>query len=161
MLALRHEMWSGISETTKATWEMGAAIIEERAETPAYGTLDTHGYTVPLAAGACMGLALACPLFRESDGGKFLAYWTLMATTWPRHPCAVQPDVSFAVPALIGAMFDALSVRQGVLRRMAVTWLTWSDSHINRLARAFRAAKLALPAPLAAGGAAPPAPPGQ
>jgi hypothetical protein len=161
MLALRREMWSGVSETIKSTWEAGAAIIEERAETPSYGTLDAQGYTVPFAAGACLGLALACPSFRESDGGKFLAYWTLMATTWPRHPCAAQPDVSFAVPALIGAMFDALSVRQGVLRRMAVTWLTWSDSHINRLARSFRAAKLALPAPIAAGGAAPPAPPSQ
>jgi len=155
MLALRTSMWIGMSETVKSTWESGAAIIEERAETPSYGTLDTQGYAVPPAAGALLGLCLACPAFRASEGGKFLAYWTLMATTWPCHPCAAQPDSSYSVPALLGAMFDALSVRQGVLRRLAVTWLTWSNSHLHLLARAYRALKSALPAPLAAGDAPP------
>lgn len=41
---------------------------------------------------------------------------------------------------LMGELFDALTVRQGVLRELAVRWLKWSDSHIHRLARAWRQA---------------------
>ena len=142
MVSARAAMWEGIQHLTTSTWEDGVAIIEERAK-PTFHTLDTRGWHPPPGGTERIASTLSRRHFRESDGGKFLAYWTLMAVPWGRFACAAASRrcASFAgPPTLMGELFDALTVRQGVLREMAVRWLKWSDSHIHRLAHAWRQA---------------------
>ena len=142
MVSARAAMWEGVQHLTTSTWEDGVAIIEGRAK-PTFRTLDTRGWHPPPGAMERIASTLSRRHFRESDGGKFLAYWTLMAVPWGRFACAAASRrcASFAgPPTLMGELFDALTVRQGVLRELAVRWLKWSDSHIHRLARAWRQA---------------------
>ena len=63
---------------------------------------------------------------------------TLLATPWGRRACAAaaRRNESFnGPPTLMGELFDALTVRQGVLRELAARWLTWSNGHIHKIAR--------------------------
>jgi len=137
MVAMRRSMWTGIQELTMATWEAGVAIVECRGK-PTYRTLDARGWRPPKKATLHLSEALGESSFQESEGGKFLAYWTLLATPWGRRACAAaaRRNESFnGPPTLMGELFDALTVRQGVLRELAARWLTWSNGHIHKIAR--------------------------
>ena len=68
----------------------------------------------------------------------FLLYWTLSATPWPASAAHTPPgNPSFPIVESLGALFDALSVRPGLLRSWASLWLSWSHTHICLLAHIF------------------------
>jgi hypothetical protein len=70
------------------------------------------------------------------DGHRFIVYWLIMGATWPRYVTAARP-AEFAIAAALGALFDGLNVRPGLLRGMVNDWLTWSET-LLRLVAALR-----------------------
>ena len=49
---------------------------------------------------------------------------------------APPPALQYPAVAALGAVFDALNVRPGLLRSWAATWLSWSEERILALAAA-------------------------
>ena len=67
---------------------------------------------------------------------RFLLYWTLTAWPWPAAvACDAQPTAR-----ALGEVFDKVAVKHRWLRRLARTWLRWSEGAIIDLAAAWNAA---------------------
>jgi hypothetical protein len=71
-----------------------------------------------------------------SEEDRFLLYWTLTAWPWPAAvACDAQPTAR-----ALGEVFDKVAVKHRWLRRLARTWLRWSEGAIIDLAAAWNAA---------------------
>ena len=68
---------------------------------------------------------------------RFLVFWLLMCTPWPRFATLAGPEPLPAAAAL-GALFDALNVQPRRLRSWAREWLSWSEAHLLTLAGVWR-----------------------
>ena len=67
------------------------------------------------------------------DWHRFLVYWMVTGTTWPRYVTVARP-AEFAVAAALGALFDGLNVRPGSLNQMITEWLAWSETTLRLIA---------------------------
>ena len=87
---------------------------------------------------------------------SFLLYWMLSAVPWPQFvTLAPPPALQYPAVAALGAVFDALNVRPGLLRSWAATWLSWSEERILALAAARGGRRVAATPPRPSNAASP------
>ena len=108
------------------------------------GTLLTHGARILARAGctpATVTTAASATTHAYLSGADlqpherdFILYWVLCGTPWPQYVTAVPLHLpQYPIAHVLGALFDALNVRHGLLRPWAALWLRWSESRLRLL----------------------------
>ena len=64
---------------------------------------------------------------------QFLLYWTVAA--WPWRACVASGD--YPTAHALGDLFDKVVTKHRWLRRLARTWLEWSESAVHKFAAAW------------------------
>ena len=108
-------------------WHDALAVLQRTRRAPPLVADDDAAALAAFVAGAAL----------TPHERSFLLYWTLSAVPWPHAATVLPADApQFPAAAALGALFDALNVRPGLLRPWASKWLAWSDYQVRLLAAA-------------------------
>ena len=108
-------------------WHDALAVLQRTRRAPPLVADDDAAALAAFVAGAAL----------TPHERSFLLYWTLSAVPWPLAATVLLADApQFPAAAALGALFDALNVRPGLLRPWASKWLAWSDYQVRLLAAA-------------------------